>query len=437
MVNAKHDTHSYESTSTSGESGYQREIFDGNALYDAYLRAKRGSDWKPRVQQFEMNYLFELSQIQKGLERMDYQFHPPSKFLTSERGKIRLIKGEQIHDRIVKHSLCDEVLNPVMQKYLIYDNGASIQGKGIRFTRERLLYHLRHFYATNGSNDGYILLFDFSKYYDNIIHEILLKLFAQYVTDERSLWLLKEAVARSQVDVSYMDEEEYENCLNVLFNSIDYLLVDTEELTGQKFMAKHLDIGDQVAQSSGIAYPMRIDNYIKIVKSVKFYGRYMDDGYVIHESKEFLQQLLSEVVEVAQELGITINTRKTRICKLSERWRFLQTQYSLTETGRVIQKINPKRLTTMRRKMKKLAPKLTEKEFTDWFQSWFKNNYKIMSKQQRTNIETLFYELKEVTKCTQLPSPMAKEFPIWKRMVITSSARPTLTNESSPTPCPA
>lgn len=94
--------------------------------------------------------------------------------------------------------------------------------------------------------------------------------------------------------------------------------------------------------------------------------------------------------------------------KLSEHWRFLQVQYSLTDTGRVIQKINPKRLTAMRRKMKKLAPKLTEKEFTDFYKSWFKNHYKIMSKKQRSNMDTLFNQLKEVTKCTLSPLPMAK-----------------------------
>ena len=130
--------------------------------------------------------------------------------------------------------------------------------------------------------------------------------------------------------------------------------------------------------------------------------------YAIHESKEFLQELLEDIIEIANELGITVNTRKTRICKLSEHWRFLQVQYSLTDTGRVIQKINPKRLTALRRKMKKLAPKLTEKEFTDFYKSWFKNHYKIMSKKQRSNMDTLFNQLKEVTKCTLSPLPMAK-----------------------------
>lgn len=277
----------------------------------------------------------------------------------------------------------------------------------IDFTRRRLLKHLRRYYAQHGSNEGYVLLIDFSKYYDNIRHDVLLRLFEKYVDDEHALWLLRKTVDRSKVDVSYMTDDEYENCMNRLFNSLVYQYIDKSLLTGEKFMAKHLNIGDQVAQTAGIAYPIRIDNYIKIVRSVKFYGRYMDDSYIIHESKEFLLELLEEIIEIAREIGITVNTRKTRVCKLSEHWRFLQVQYSLTDTGRVIQKINPKRLTGMRRKMKKLAPKLSEKEFTDWYKSWFKNHYRIMSRQQRSNMDTLFNQLKEVTKCsTQSPSPM-------------------------------
>lgn len=394
MVNAKHDTFCYDS------EGYQREIFDGNALFEAYKRAKKGSDWKPQVQRFEMTYLLELSRIQRELQEMTYEFLPSTQFVLNERGKTRVIRGEQIQDRIVKHTLCDEVLNPAVKNFLIYDNGASLVGKGITFTRKRLLTHLRRYYAQHHSNDGYILLIDFSKYYDNIRHDILMELMKKYVTDEHSLWLLQKTVDRSKVDVSYMSDDEYENCLDILFNSLLYQEIDQRLLTGEKFMGKHLNIGDQVAQTAGIAYPIPIDNFVKIVKGVKFYGRYMDDSYAIHESKEFLEELLKGIVEIAGSLGITVNLKKTRICKLSDHWRFLQIQYSLTDTGRVIQKINPKRLTAMRRKMKKLAPKLTEKEFTDFFRSWFKNHYKIMSRYQRNNIETLFNQLKEVTLCS-------------------------------------
>lgn len=394
MVNTKHDTHSYESTSN-GERGYQREIFDGNVLYESFLRAKQGSDWKPQVQRFEMNYLFELAELQKELESDGYTFQPSTEFTLHERGKVRRITGEQIKDRVSKHALCDEILTPSVRKYLIYDNSASIKGKGIDFARKRLLAHLRKYYHQHGSNDGYILLIDFSKYYDNIQHEKLMEQFEKYIHDEKALSFLRAAIDRSKVDVSYMTDEEYAGCMDRVFNSLEYQNVDKSLLTGEKFMYKHLNIGDQVAQVAGIIYPIPIDNYVKIVKGVKFYGRYMDDSYAIHESKEFLEELLQGIIAVAKELGITVNIRKTRICKLSSLWRFLQVQYSLTDTGRVIQKINPKRLTNMRRKMKKLVHILTEKEFDDWYGSWFRNHYRIMSRLQRENMDTLYNQLKK------------------------------------------
>lgn len=342
-----------------------------------------------------MNYLIELAGLQKELESGDYKFQSSVEFALHERGKERRITGEQVRDRVSKHALYDEILTPAVRKYLIYDNGASVRGRGIDFTRKRLLVHLRKYYQKHRSNDVYILLIDFSKYYDNIRHDRLMEQFEKYITDERALDFLRKIIDRSKVDVSYMSDEEYAGCMDRVFNSLDYQKADKSLLTGEKYMCKHLNIGDQVAQVAGVIYPIPIDNYVKIVKGVKFYGRYMDDSYAIHESKEFLEKLLQGIIAIAKDLGITVNTRKTRICKLSSMWRFLQVQYSLTGTGRVIQKINPKRLTTMRRKMKKLVHKLSEKEFDDLFKSWFQNHYRIMSKRQRENMNSLYGQLKK------------------------------------------
>ena len=389
MVNTKHDAICYDSLNC-----YKREIYDANALYDAFMKAKQGSDWKPHVQRFEMNYLLELSRIQKHLEDMSYEYLPSTEFIVRERGKTRVIRGEQIPDRVVKHSLCDEVLNPSVEKYLIFDNGASQVGKGLDFARRRLDYHLQKYYRQYG-NEGYVLLIDFSKYYDNIRHDVLMDQIRKYVHDEHTIFFLQKAIECSQVDVSYMTNEEFSHCMETLFNSIEYERIPQKYRTGQKMMKKHLHIGDQMSQTAGIMYPIPIDNFIKIVKGVKFYARYMDDSYIIHHDRNYLKELLEEIITVADSIGITVNRNKTHICKLSDHWRFLQIQYSLTETGRIIKKIHPKRLTAMRRKMKKVIHFMSVKEFTDWYQAWFRNHYKIMSKQQRNNLDELFNELVE------------------------------------------
>ena len=104
--------------------------------------------------------------------------------------------------------------------------------------------HLQRYYAQNKTNDGYILLIDFSKYYDNIRHDKLLEMFEKHIHDEHALWLLRKTIERARVDVSYMDDEEYANCMDKVFNSLEHSQISRELLTGEKFMDKHLNIGD-------------------------------------------------------------------------------------------------------------------------------------------------------------------------------------------------
>ena len=61
---------------------------------------------------------------------------------------------------------------------------------------------------------------------------------------------------------------------------------------------------------------------------------------------------------------MTLNRKKTRIVKLSDCYKFLQISYSLTDTGRVIRKVNPKRIIDMRRKLKALSIKVKNGERT-------------------------------------------------------------------------
>lgn len=388
MVNAKGDATDYD------RCCYQRQICDANTLYKAYKASIKSSGWKPQSQKFEMNLLFNLAKIQQDLITREYKPDRGSSFEICERGKKRLITGETVRDRVVKHALCDDVLLPAVKPKLIYDNSASLKGRGVSFARKRLLTHLRKYYMHHGSNSGYILLMDYSKHYDNVRHDKLVSLLSHYVKDEQVMDLVKELLKKHQVDVSYMSDDEYAHCMDTVFDSLAYEeQVDKSKLDGSKMMAKHMDIGDQLSQIAGIAYPIPIDNYVKIVKGCKYYARYMDDSYVIHESKGYLQSLLGDIKVQAAKLGITLNPRKTRIVKLSSYWRYLQIQYSLTDTGRVVQKINPKAMTRMRRKMKKLVHILEPKEYSAWYRSWFQSHYKIMSKQQRSNLDRLYMTL--------------------------------------------
>lgn len=240
---------------------YEEIVCDANNLYRAYKVSVKSSKWKESTQKFIMNFLRYIFEIQDDLINRTLQNGPTQEFELHERGRIRPITSIQIRDRIVRHSLCDEVLLPEVRKHIIYDNCASIKGRGISQQRKRFEIHLHKYYQLYG-NDGYILFGDFSKFYDNIIHEIakreLLKLFND---DEFIDWLLTLIFKGFQIDVSYMSDEEYETCMIDTFNKLEYRNIPKEKLTGEKWMEKSVNIGDQLSQVIGIYYPYPIDNY--------------------------------------------------------------------------------------------------------------------------------------------------------------------------------
>lgn len=77
-----------------------------------------------------------------------------------ERGKLRHIRSVHIAERVVQRCLCDNALVPLFSAAFVYDNAASLKGKGIDFAMDRLTCHLQRYYRKHGT-DGWALVFDF------------------------------------------------------------------------------------------------------------------------------------------------------------------------------------------------------------------------------------------------------------------------------------
>lgn len=374
------------------------EIADINVLYDALRASLKGSAWKREPLKTEHYWLEELSALKHELETRTYHTSQCSEFILNERGKTRYIHGNRMRDRIVRHALCDNVLIPCLHPYLIYNNGASQKGKGVSFAREMLEKDLHSYYLKHGSNDGYIGLVDLSRFYDNIRHDKI-KEFVYPRIPEEYHWLMDEILSSMEIDVSYMSDEEYATCLDTKFNSIEYYDVTTRSMrTGKKMMKKSVNIGDQVSQDIGVFYPHRIDNYVKIVRGVKAYGRYMDDIYFITETREEATSIITGIKDRAGEIGLYVNDKKTHIAKLSDTFKYLQIKYYLTDTGKVVKRINPESVARERRRLKaykRILDKgiITYDTVEQAYKSWMGAYTRIMSKQQTKNMKTLYKEL--------------------------------------------
>jgi hypothetical protein len=337
------------------------ELFDRltdlDNLYNSFMNCKKGVDWKESVQRYESNLLQNINTLRKALLDGTYRQKAFFEFDINERGKKRHIKSMHISDRVLQRVLCDYVLNPVLFKNLIYDNGASVKGKGIEFSRKRLKVHLQRYYRKHG-NKGWVLKIDFSKYFDSIPHDILKQKIREKIKDEKVIKLT------------------------------EYLIDTFEGDCG-------VGIGSQLSQTAGIFYPTELDNFCKIVKGCKYYGRYMDDTYIIHEDKKFLQELYKEYQIISQNLGITINSQKTQIMKLEKGFIFLQMRYLLTETGKVVIIPVNKAVVRQRRKLKKLfillhKHRITKEQIEEQYKSWRGNIMKYNAYKSVRNLDALY-----------------------------------------------
>ena len=370
-------------------------IADINILYRAFLASMKGSAWKREPQAFEHDWLNELSCLKHELETQTYKTSAGSEFTLNERGKIRHIHGDRMRDRVVRHAFCDNVITPCTQPYLIHNNGASQKGKGVSFARKQFEKDLHNYYLEHGSNDGYVGFVDLSRFYDNIQHDKTREML-QPVIPEENWWLLDEILRNMEVDVSYMSDEEYANCMETKFDSVDYYAkVLFKERTGKRMMAKSVNIGDQLSQDIGVFFPHKIDNYVKIVRGIKCYGRYMDDMYFICKTCEEALSVSDGIDEQAAKYGLFINKHKTRIVKLSGNFKYLQVKYTLTETGRVMKRINPKSVSRERRKLKAYKRLLDKgiipmEDIEQAYRSWMGDYTRIMSKRQIRHMKELF-----------------------------------------------
>jgi retron-type reverse transcriptase len=289
------------------------KIYSFENLYRAYKKARCGKRWKEAAAKFEVNLIEALHVLSITIKNKTYTLSPYHSFYVYEPKK-RLVMSNAYKDKVVQHALCDEVLKPALSKPFIYDNYASQDGKGTHFGLDRLTGFMREHYRKHGAG-GYVLKGDISKYFYSIKHDILKEQLRRYVTDPDVLWLVD-------------------------------MIIDSTEGDG-------IPIGNQSSQLFALLYMNGLDHFIKEQLRAKYYGRYMDDFYIIHEDREHLKHCLEQITERVEALGLKLNN-KTQITPLSQGIDFLGFHSYLTESGKVIRKIRRRSKNNVRRKLKKM-----------------------------------------------------------------------------------
>ena len=311
------------------------KVIDFNNMYRAYRRSRCGKGYKTSAAKFNVMALDGINILIGQLKNKTYKVSEYKEFKVYEP-KERVIKTTSFKDKVIQHSLCDNVILPRLQEIFIYDNCAGQKGKGTLFGLDRLSAQMREFYKRHGHN-GYILKCDISKFFYSISHEQLKDIVEYHFSYDKDIcWLCN-------------------------------LFIDSTEGEG-------IPLGNQINQGLALLYLDGMDKLIKGELGIGFYGRYMDDFYLIHESRDYLKYCLEAIEGFLKTLDLSLNG-KTQIFSFKNGVSYLGFHTYITSTGKVIRKLKNQNKRNAQRKFLKMAKmvsagKLSEEKFYSSYNAW-------------------------------------------------------------------
>lgn len=310
------------------------KVVDFGNLYRAYKKAKKGKGRKYSVARFALVALEGIHLLKELLTNRTYKISSYSEFTIYEP-KERVVKAGAFKDKIVQHSLCDNVLLPKLANVFIENNFAGQIGKGTLFGLDHLRDNMLRFYAEHGI-EGYILKCDVTKFFYTIDHDILKGVVRKYFDDEGIIWLCD-------------------------------LFIDSTKGVG-------IPLGNQVSQVFALMYLNELDHIITENLHIKYYGRYMDDFYLIHEDKEYLKYCLQVIQDHIHSLKLTLNG-KTQIMPFKNGVKFLGFHTYVTKDGKAIRKLKNENKRTIKKRLLKQSKlvkegKMKKEKFFESYESW-------------------------------------------------------------------
>lgn len=137
----------------------------------------------------------------------------------------------------------------------------------------------------------YCLKLGVRKYYPSIVHDVLKAKYRELFKDEELIWLMDEII--DSISTCPATEENIE-ILQRLGVAVNIIIDDN----GREFVdGVGIPIGNYVSQYDGNFNLSVVDHWLKEVKGVKYYFRYMDDMVIFGSSKEELHKLKRELDE--------------------------------------------------------------------------------------------------------------------------------------------
>lgn len=299
-------------------------------LYVAFLCAKKNKNNKPYVQEFQKNLKQNIEELCDSLLNRTYKPLPASCFII-DYPKKREVFAAQFRDKVVHH-LYYNYTHELFERTFIEDTYSCIPNRGTHYGINRLYSKIRKA-SSNYHLECYALKLDIRGYFMHIVREKLCnialdsinRMSKRYITkDKKETWediIDVEFVGWLTKEIVLLDPNK--NCI-VLGSEKLWEDLDPEKSIRKTKKGLGLPIGNLTSQLFSNVYLNLLDQFIKRDLKCKYYGRYVDDFYILDVDKKKLLSLVPMIQDFLEKnLGLSLNMGKTKINNIRQGVEFL------------------------------------------------------------------------------------------------------------------
>lgn len=290
-------TTSCSSASSADESSSHAE-FSFSDVVIAHLDCRRHKRNTAACQAFEQDLATNLWTVFEALDTRTYR-PGRSKCFIITWPKVREVIAAPYVDRVVHHLWCLKIGERFTRTF-IADSYACIPERGTLYAADRLESKVRSI-TRNWKRPAFYLKCDIKSFFPSIDKNILHGLLAPRIPEPFWLWLTETMLfhdPRNDVDINATPAE--------------LALVDPKKSLFNNPAHRGLAIGNLISQVFANIYLDVLDQHAKHDLHCRYYGRYVDDFYVLDESPEWLNFVRADIEAfLPARLGLQLHPKKT------------------------------------------------------------------------------------------------------------------------------
>lgn len=248
------------------------------------------------VKDFEKHRSERLLEIRRMIESGEFpeKQYKPKLHHDASGGKDRDIYPLPMMPWSILYHAMKLMLEPIVERVLIYDSSAGRRGKGQTFGALRTRKMIRR----NKSLTHFVKI-DLKKFYQSIPHSVVTDALRRYIDDERFMRMFEATVLDYEADIEEQLTEERRRKLAYC----QWADREPQRETGGK---RGIVIGSCISQLIGNLVLSGIDHMVKERLRQKGYHRHCDDIVALCGSKEEANRLLGTIDRECNRIGLCV-----------------------------------------------------------------------------------------------------------------------------------